>query len=238
MNVPGPRNARARRTRGRKTWGGSYSGCPLGGRSVVSTPAYSVPSGICEPGAIPAHACGSTAQTALPWPSMGLHPHTLLSASTICRPRPLSRIQSGWRGVGRVIAGVDDGQHDLTRPAQQAQPHHRAARRRGRPRGAGFLGGEGVPAIGAGVPGVGLVTGPGGPGPGARVTVDATPIRGASMPATAGGIGCPVLDRVDDKLADDRFCFVREPGETPRHKDFAGEVPGGAGRLRLGGQDT
>jgi hypothetical protein len=43
---------------------------------------------------------GRTAHTALPWPSMGLQPHTVLSASTICRPRPLSRAQSGWRGVG------------------------------------------------------------------------------------------------------------------------------------------
>jgi hypothetical protein len=31
---------------------------------------------------------------------MGLQPHTVLSAFTICRPRPLSRTQSGWRGVG------------------------------------------------------------------------------------------------------------------------------------------
>jgi hypothetical protein len=43
---------------------------------------------------------GRTAHTALPWPSMGLQPHTVLRACTICRPRPLSRTQSGWRGVG------------------------------------------------------------------------------------------------------------------------------------------
>jgi hypothetical protein len=31
---------------------------------------------------------------------MGLHPHTLLSACTICSPRPLSVTQSGCRGAG------------------------------------------------------------------------------------------------------------------------------------------
>jgi hypothetical protein len=54
-------------------------------------------------------------------------------------------------------------------------------------------------------------------------------MHGASTPALAGGAARPVLDRVDDKLADDRFRFVREPAEPPRHKDFAGEAPGGAG---------
>ena len=82
----------------------SLPGRPPYGQTVLPSPVRylpdPVPFGIFVPGVSPANACGSTAQTALPWPSMGLHPHTLLSASTICRPRPLSPIQSVWRGVG------------------------------------------------------------------------------------------------------------------------------------------
>jgi hypothetical protein len=38
-----------------------------------------------------------------------------------------------------------------------------------------------------------------------------------------------VLNRVDDKLADDGFRFVRELAYSPRDQDFASEVPGGTG---------
>ena len=53
---------------------------------------------------------------------MGLHPHTLLSASTICRPRPLSRIQSGWRGTGASsLASMTASMISPTRRSRQSR---------------------------------------------------------------------------------------------------------------------
>jgi hypothetical protein len=42
-----------------------------------------------------------------------------------------------------------------------------------------------------------------------------------------------VLNRINDKLADDGFGLVNEPIQAPRTEDFPGEMPRGSGRLRM-----
>ena len=85
------------------------------------------------------HSYGSTAHTALPWPSIGLHPHTLLSASTICSPRPLSLAQSGCRGAG--ASSLASMTASMTSPARRSRHSLSTAP-------AADPGGRGIPALG------------------------------------------------------------------------------------------
>jgi hypothetical protein len=48
-------------------------------------------------------------------------------------------------------------------------------------------------------------------------------------PAVARGIAHAMLNRVNDKLANDCFCLISEPIQTPGSKDFPGEMPCGSG---------
>jgi hypothetical protein len=69
--------------------------------------------------------CGAkrTAQTALPRPARGLHPHTSLSTSTICRPRPDCAAPSGALSTGIVSLGSSTAQ--ITSPARRRRRRRR-----------------------------------------------------------------------------------------------------------------
>ena len=72
----------------------------------------------------------SIAQTALPRPVTGLQPHTSLSASTICRPRPASSVRSGTLSTG--------ARSDGSSTAHMTSPVLRSSRRpKGGPDAAG-----------------------------------------------------------------------------------------------------
>ena len=64
-------------------------------------------------------ACGTkrTAQTALPWPAIGLQPHTSLSAFTICRPRPDSPAPPEAFSTGGAQPGSSTAQ--ITSPVRR-----------------------------------------------------------------------------------------------------------------------
>src|SRR5215469_11298356 len=64
------------------------------------------------------------AQTALPRPVTGLQPHTSLSASTICRPRPASSSRSGILSTGALSDGSSTAH--MTSPVRRSRRRPRA----------------------------------------------------------------------------------------------------------------